>query len=98
MSEIAGLSKLKRFYYSGPLRSLADLTEEECNVLVSHTKTLAEACGKLTTVVDTMSSLNPPFVAAKILRDDEGRVVKVDVGTGYGMHFGNDNEAFPRSL
>ena len=97
-SEIAGLSKLKRFYYSGPLRFLTDFTEEEVEALASHTKILAEACGELTAVVDTLGSFNLPFVTARILRDEGGRVVKVDVGTGYGMHFGNDDEAFPQSV
>jgi len=54
---------------------------------------LAEACGELTTVVET-SSVSFPYVTARILRDEEGRLVKVDLGTGYGMHFGNDDEAF----
>lgn len=97
-SEIAGLSKLKRFYFSGPFWSLRDFTDEDRDAFLSHTRILSEACGKLMTVVDTLSGHNAPFVTGRILRDGEGSVVRVDIGTGHGMHFGNDDEAFPRNV
>lgn len=94
-SEIGGLSKLKRLYYGGLIESRERPTLKDEDALVSYTKTLAEACGQLTTVVNTTFGFRP-YVASRILRDSKGRLVKVDLGTGVGMHFGNDDQAFPR--
>ncbi|CAA7266339.1 unnamed protein product [Cyclocybe aegerita] len=93
--ELAGLSNLQRFYHSGMNSSLADISEEEQEAVLANVQILAEACPSLTAVVDT-SSVNLPFVTARIVRDGEGKVSKVALGTGYGVLIGNDDEAFPR--
>ncbi|KAJ3509938.1 hypothetical protein NLJ89_g4951 [Agrocybe chaxingu] len=93
--ELAALSKLQRFYHSGMSTSLSDISEEEREAVLASVQILAEAYPSLTTVVDT-SSVNLPFVTARIARDGEGKVSKVDLGTGYGVLIGNDDEAFPR--
>jgi len=89
-SEIAGLSKLRRFYHNGP----DELTDEEREAIISNARTLGEACNGLTMIVNT-NSVNLPYVAARISRTESGEVWSVDVGSGYGMQIGSEDEAFP---
>lgn len=71
------------------------MEDEERETFISNAQILAEACSELTAVVDTTNS-NPPFITARIRRGEAGEIVKVDLGTWYGMHIGNDDEAFPQ--
>jgi len=45
-------------------------------------------------IVNT-NSVNLPYVAARISRTESGEVWSVDVGSGYGMQIGSEDEAFP---
>lgn len=93
-SDFAEFSQLKRFYHHGTNASLSYMKDKEREVFISNARILAEACCELTVVIDT-SNDNPPFVAARIHRGEGGEIIKVDLGTGYGLHIGHDHEAFP---
>jgi hypothetical protein len=94
-SEISQFRNLRRFYFGGPCRYF---TEEDRVAMITSAKALAEACGKLTTVVDLAWGWDLPYIVAKISRNENGEVASVDLGHNYyGVQIGNEDEAFPQS-
>jgi len=83
-------SGVKTLYYNGP----DELKDEEREAVISNARTLAEACNGLARIVNT-SSINLPYVTARISRTESGEVWSVDVGSRYGMQIGSEDEAFP---
>jgi hypothetical protein len=45
-------------------------------------------------IVNT-NSVNLPYLAARISRTESGEVHSVNVGSGFGMQIGSEDEAFP---
>jgi hypothetical protein len=86
-SKIARLSKLRRLYCTG-------LNPDGYEAFISRARTLAEACSDLTMIVN-MDSIYLPYSVARISRTETGEVRSIDLGRGYGMQIGSENEAFP---
>jgi len=62
--------------------------------MVSNARILAEACSGLSMIVDT-GRIDLPYVAVKVLRTENGEISSVDLGSGFGMQIGSEDEAFP---
>jgi hypothetical protein len=85
---------LKRLYYGEYYGSLENFTEEERKIFASRARDLAEAVPGLTSITH-VNNTYLPYLAAKISRGESGELVGVEVGRGYGMNIGYDDEAFP---
>ena len=86
--------RLKRLYYDVYYDGLESIAEEEREIFASQARDLAEAVPGLTSITNA-GTLYLPYLNAKISRGESGELVGVEVGRGYGMKIGYDDEAFP---
>ena len=89
-----GFLRLKCFYYEEYYDNFESLTEEERKIFASQARDLAEAVPGLTSITNVSTSYLP-YLTAKISRGESGELVGIEVGRGFGMKIGYDDEAFP---
>ncbi|KAF9532549.1 hypothetical protein CPB83DRAFT_846963 [Crepidotus variabilis] len=93
--DLNGFPNLKRLYYSGPLHSSIEMVpNEELDMFAKEATALVRAVPSLDSVTHAGISYLP-YLTARTKRGEDGEVVGVDVGKGYGMVVGFDEEAFP---
>jgi hypothetical protein len=93
--QLAGFTKLERFYYRG-------LNDNKRDPRISQNRddfyacawAIAEKCKTLERITDISDS---PYLATKIRRNDAGEVKEVIPTEGYGMIIGSEDEAFPNN-
>jgi len=64
------------------------------DIFASQAKNLAEVVPGLITITN-VTSLYQPYMVARITRGENEQVSSVEVGNGYGMKIGYEDEAFP---
>jgi len=92
--DLNGFPHLKHLYYEVYYANLEALTEEERNAFASQATDLAQAVPGLMSITN-VDTQNLPYLTARIRRRENGEVADVEVGKGYGMKIGYDDEAFP---
>ncbi|KAF8966811.1 hypothetical protein BDZ97DRAFT_603489 [Flammula alnicola] len=92
--DLNGFPHLKHLYYEAYYANLEALTEEERNNFASQARDLAQAVPGLVSITN-VDTPNLPYLTAKISRKENGEVAGVEVGKGYGMKIGYDDQAFP---
>lgn len=91
---------LKHLYYQESTLTLTLPTDEERSTFTAHVADLAEAVPGLVTVTNVAHGYLP-YLSARIRRREEkenGEVVGVEIGEGYGMKIGYSDKAFPWAL
>jgi hypothetical protein len=89
-----GFPRLKHLYYEAYYANLEALTEEERNTFASEARDLARAVPGLMSITN-VGTQNLPYLSARISRRENGEFAGAEVGKGYGMKIGYDDEAFP---
>ncbi|KAG6806935.1 hypothetical protein H0H92_009520, partial [Tricholoma furcatifolium] len=64
------------------------------DILASQVKDLADAVPSLVSVTSRLN-MHPPYMTARITRDQDKQVASVKVGNGYWMKIGCEDQAFP---
>ncbi|KAF8877829.1 hypothetical protein CPB84DRAFT_1794599 [Gymnopilus junonius] len=60
----------------------------------SYARELADVVPGLESITN-VAKLYPPYLTARITRNTDGKIADVEMGKGYGMKVGYDDEAFP---
>jgi len=92
-SEFSEFGALQHLYYEGPYSSYSEMSGEEKSEYTSQVKEFAEACTSLKSVNDVGVDL--PNVSTRVRRAESGEIEAVEIGAGFGMKIGYDDEAFP---
>ncbi|KAF9456648.1 hypothetical protein BDZ94DRAFT_1302414 [Collybia nuda] len=94
--DLNGFIHLKHIYYeehyfgdSGiiPLFNQRDIFASQARDLFEHVPGIIS--------ITNVATLHRPYMAARITRGEDGQVVTMEVGNGYGMKIGYDDEPFP---
>ncbi|KAG6806807.1 hypothetical protein H0H92_010000 [Tricholoma furcatifolium] len=97
-SDLNNLSSLKHLYYiDDGYRGQSGTVPPDDNrrdILASQVKDLADAVPGLESVTCQLT-LHPPYLTARITRHPDKRVESVNVGNGYWMKVGSEDQAFP---
>ncbi|KAG6824596.1 hypothetical protein H0H92_006387 [Tricholoma furcatifolium] len=100
-SDLNNLTSLKHLYYidDGYRGESGTVPPDDIkrDILASQVKDFADAVPGLETVTCKVT-LYPPYLTARITRHQDNRVESVDVGNGYWMKVGSDDQAFPTDL
>ncbi|KAG6913709.1 hypothetical protein DXG01_004755 [Tephrocybe rancida] len=95
--DLNGFICLKRLYhyddYITPESGIIDIRDKR-DIFASEVRNLAEAVPGLVSITN-MATRGLPYMAARITRGEDGEVIGVQVGNGYGMKIGHEDDAFP---
>ena len=90
--DLNGFSHLKHLYFKEYDTEDSELRKRE--TFASQARSLAEVVPGLITITN-VTSLYQPYMVARITRGEDEQVASVEVGNGYGMKIGYEDEAFP---
>ncbi|KAF8877825.1 hypothetical protein CPB84DRAFT_1794588, partial [Gymnopilus junonius] len=91
-NDLNDLPHLKHLYYEGAEYDIHSDVDE--SLFASHAKEVADAVPGLVSITN-IAKAHPPFLVARVRRNLDGKLSDVEVGKGFGMKVGYEDETFP---